>query len=69
VADLMIEGRRSGFDVPGTAARAYRYHKAIYQQIEQGDAEGARAAMRSHLAEAEDTQRKVKALQAAVVAA
>lgn len=69
VADLMIEGRRSGFDVPGTAARAYRYHKAIYQQIELGDAEGARAAMRSHLAEAEDTQRKVKAMQAAVVGA
>jgi GntR family transcriptional repressor for pyruvate dehydrogenase complex len=64
VADLMIETRRSGFSVPGTAARAYRYHQAIYQQIEEGNAEGARNAMRQHLAEAEDTQRKVTRLRA-----
>lgn len=64
VADLLIETRRSGFDVPGTATRAYRYHKAIYKQVAQGNVEGARDAMRRHLAEAEDTQRKAKLMQA-----
>lgn len=58
ISEVMVEGRRLGFDVPGTAARAYRYHSAIFQQVKAGNVEGARKAMRDHLAEAADTMRK-----------
>lgn len=63
INEVMVEGRRLGFDVSGTAARAYRYHSAIFKQVKAGNVEGARNAMRDHLAEAADTMRKALALQ------
>jgi DNA-binding FadR family transcriptional regulator len=57
--------RRLGFSVPDAALRAAKYHRAILEQVQQGDAEGARAAMRDHLAEAEATMRQALAQQGA----
>jgi GntR family transcriptional repressor for pyruvate dehydrogenase complex len=44
--------------------RVHRYHSAIYEQVKQGSVEGARQAMRDHLAEAEDTMMRVMAMRA-----
>jgi GntR family transcriptional repressor for pyruvate dehydrogenase complex len=57
IADIMISVRRLGFDVPNASARTLKYHGAILEQVRQGDAEGARAAMRDHLDEAQATMR------------
>lgn len=62
VADILLTWRQFSFDVPGTPERAFVYHRAIYEQIQRGDAEGARRAMREHLVESEDTMRKAIAL-------
>jgi GntR family transcriptional repressor for pyruvate dehydrogenase complex len=62
IADIMFKVRYLGFDVPDTITRAVKYHRAILEQIEAGNAEGARQAMREHLAESEDTQRRAMAL-------
>ena len=62
IADIMFKVRYLGFDVPDTIARAVKYHRAILEQIKAGDAEGARQAMREHLVESEDTQRRAMAL-------
>jgi GntR family transcriptional repressor for pyruvate dehydrogenase complex len=56
VADVLLEVRRTGYDVPGTPARALRHHADILQQVRLGDSEGARQAMRTHLSESWDTQ-------------
>jgi DNA-binding FadR family transcriptional regulator len=45
--------------IPGVLARALREHEAIAQAVVRGDAEGARAAMHTHLAQ---TQRDVISL-------
>ncbi|MCI0348719.1 MAG: FCD domain-containing protein, partial [Acidobacteriales bacterium] len=44
--------------------RSYKYHRAIYEQVKQSSAEGARQAMRDHLAEAEETIMRVMAMRA-----
>lgn len=62
VADIMFKVRYLGFDVPDAITRAVKYHRAILKQVEAGNAEGARQAMREHLAESEDTQRRAMAL-------
>jgi GntR family transcriptional repressor for pyruvate dehydrogenase complex len=58
VADIMVQVRHLGFAVPGATERTLRHHRAIFAQVERSDWEGARQAMREHLAEAEDTQRR-----------
>lgn len=58
VADIMAQVRHLGFAVPGAAERTMKHHRAIFEQVQRGDWEGARQAMRDHLAEAEDTQRR-----------
>lgn len=63
LAEIMIEVRYSAFAVPDTPARAVRMHQAIFEQVQAGDAQGARQAMEAHLIEAEETQRKVLALR------
>jgi GntR family transcriptional repressor for pyruvate dehydrogenase complex len=62
LAEIMLEVRCSGFKVPDTPARAVRMHQAIFEQVQWGDAQGARHAMEAHLLEAEETQRQVLAL-------
>jgi GntR family transcriptional repressor for pyruvate dehydrogenase complex len=62
ISDVMLEGRRTGFNVPGTPERGLKYHRAIFDQIKAGDPEGARQAMREHLVEAEETLRKAMSL-------
>jgi GntR family transcriptional repressor for pyruvate dehydrogenase complex len=64
VVDIMLKVREMGFSVPGTPARAFRYHQAILEQIKAGDPERARQAMREHLIESEDTMRRALTLLA-----
>jgi GntR family transcriptional repressor for pyruvate dehydrogenase complex len=59
VSELMVEVRRLAFTRHGAPARSYRYHGAIYEQVQQSNAAGAREAMRDHLVEAEVTLRRV----------
>lgn len=63
VNELMIEVRQLAFRTLGAPARSYRYHRAIFDQVQAGDADGAREAMRDHLVEAEQTLRKALAMQ------
>jgi GntR family transcriptional repressor for pyruvate dehydrogenase complex len=63
VGDIMFNVRYLGFDVSGTITRALRYHRAIFEQVKACDVEGARQAMREHLAESEETIRQAIALQ------
>lgn len=65
ITDIMVTVRRLGFGVPNAALRAAKYPRAILKQVQQGNAEGAREAMRDHLAEAEATMRQALAQQAA----
>ena len=58
VNELMVEVRRLAFTTHGAPARSYRYHRGIFDKVEQQNTEGARAAMRDHLIEAEVTLRK-----------
>lgn len=62
LTDLMQDGRRLGYTVSGTAKRAFEHHKNIFTQIDRGNADSARDAMRSHLTEAHETWRKATAL-------
>jgi GntR family transcriptional repressor for pyruvate dehydrogenase complex len=61
IADIMVGVRRLGFMIPDAAGRTLKYHGAILEQVRAGDAEGARAAMRDHLDEAEATMRQALA--------
>jgi GntR family transcriptional repressor for pyruvate dehydrogenase complex len=47
-SDLLREGRRRIFMVPGELAKARDWHQAIFEAIERRDPEGARAAMANH---------------------
>jgi GntR family transcriptional repressor for pyruvate dehydrogenase complex len=58
VNELMVEVRRLAFRTHGAPARSYRYHRAIFDQVELRHADAAREAMRNHLIEAEVTLRK-----------
>jgi GntR family transcriptional repressor for pyruvate dehydrogenase complex len=58
ISDLMLDVRRTGFQVPGTPERALAHHHEILKWVSQGDPERARQAMREHLVEAEETQRR-----------
>jgi GntR family transcriptional regulator, transcriptional repressor for pyruvate dehydrogenase complex len=47
-SDLLREGRRRIFTVPGELAKARYWHQAIFEAIERRDSEAARAAMANH---------------------
>lgn len=60
IADLLMEIRLTGFSLPGTAERSYRYHMPIFERIQAGDRSGARKAMADHLHESEATFQKAR---------
>ena len=49
ISDLLREGRRRSFHVPGELAAAREWHKIIFSAIERHDAERARRAMAEHM--------------------
>jgi GntR family transcriptional regulator, transcriptional repressor for pyruvate dehydrogenase complex len=51
VVDLLQEMRAQIFEVTGGPIRGQQHHRVILAAVEAGDAEGARAAMLSHLAQ------------------
>ncbi|HWQ14518.1 MAG TPA: FadR/GntR family transcriptional regulator [Roseiflexaceae bacterium] len=58
IADVLLEVRRMGFEVPGSHQDALAYHQAIFEQVRAGDPPGAREAMSVHLANAEQVMRE-----------
>jgi len=56
MAKVLFRVRATGYDVPGTAQRAYAHHKAILEAVKSSDAAAASEAMTAHLLEAEQTQ-------------
>ena len=64
IVEILRKVREMAFDIPSAPLRAYQYHSAIMTQVQQGNAEGARQAMRDHLDEAEDTLLRAMALYA-----
>ncbi len=62
IADIMFKVRQLGYDVPGMPTRSLRHHRAVFEQVAAGDAEGAYQAMFEHMAEAEETLRQAVAL-------
>jgi GntR family transcriptional repressor for pyruvate dehydrogenase complex len=48
-SELLREGRRRIFNVPGELARARQWHHAIYEAIASRDADAAREAMAAHM--------------------
>jgi len=64
VVEIMRKLREMAFDIPPAPNRAYKYHRAILEQVKIGDGDGARQAMREHLVEAEDTILRAMALYA-----
>lgn len=48
-SELLREGRRRIFNVPGELARAREWHQAIYEAIASRDADAAREAMAGHM--------------------
>jgi GntR family transcriptional repressor for pyruvate dehydrogenase complex len=61
VADTLTDYRRVGFRVQDMPDRSLRHHRAIFEQVHAGSAEGACATMRDHLIEAEETIREAQA--------
>lgn len=64
IVEILRKVREMAFDIPSAPLRAYQYHSAIMQQVEQGNPDRARQAMRDHLEEAEDTLLRAMALYA-----
>lgn len=58
ISEVMLEIRRLGYEVTGATERSLKYHRAIFDQVKAGEAEGARQAMSEHLAEGEETLHK-----------
>ncbi|MFN2221846.1 MAG: FadR/GntR family transcriptional regulator [Chloroflexota bacterium] len=48
-SELLREGRRRIFNVPGELAKARQWHQAIYEAIASRDADAAREAMAAHM--------------------
>lgn len=49
ISDLLKEGRRRSFRVPGELVAAREWHKKIFSAIERHDVDGARRAMMEHM--------------------
>jgi GntR family transcriptional repressor for pyruvate dehydrogenase complex len=60
MSDILVGFRQIGYQVPGMPARSLYHHRAIYEQVAAGSAEGARNAMRCHLDESEQTVREAQ---------
>jgi GntR family transcriptional repressor for pyruvate dehydrogenase complex len=60
---ILLSIRLLGYSTPGNPDRALRYHRAILEQVRDGNIKGARDAMQSHLFEAEETVHLALALQ------
>lgn len=60
IADMLIEVRRTGIQLPETPAKAYQHHQRVLERITAGDRAGARKAMRDHLRESEQTFQKAR---------
>ena len=58
VAEMLVEVRLTGIQLPETPQKAFVHHTRILDRIKAGDRAGARKAMQSHLQEAEDTYKK-----------
>jgi GntR family transcriptional repressor for pyruvate dehydrogenase complex len=48
-SELLREGRRRIFNVPGELAKARQWHQAIYEAIASRDSDAAREAMAAHM--------------------
>jgi GntR family transcriptional repressor for pyruvate dehydrogenase complex len=48
-SELLREGRRRIFNVPGELAKARQWHQAVYEAIANRDADAARKAMAAHM--------------------
>ena len=60
VSDVLVGFRRLSYQVSSMPTRSLHHHQAVYAQVTAGSAEGARDAMRNHLAEAEQTVREAQ---------
>jgi GntR family transcriptional repressor for pyruvate dehydrogenase complex len=63
ISDLLREGRRRSFLVPGELAEAREWHKKIFSAIERHDTQGARRAMIEHMGQ---VQRSLDAYKAVI---
>jgi GntR family transcriptional repressor for pyruvate dehydrogenase complex len=62
IADTLLSFRLMALRVPGMPGRSLHYHQAIFEQVQAGSAAGARAAMRDHMDEAQQTIREAQTL-------
>jgi GntR family transcriptional regulator, transcriptional repressor for pyruvate dehydrogenase complex len=62
IADTLLSFRLMALRVPGMPGRSLRYHQAIFKQVQAGSAAGARAAMRDHMDEAQQTIHEAQTL-------
>ncbi|HEU5088717.1 MAG TPA: FadR/GntR family transcriptional regulator [Roseiflexaceae bacterium] len=60
IADMLIEVRRTGIQLPETPAKAYQHHQRVLERIAARDRAGARKAMQDHLRESEQTFQKAR---------
>lgn len=60
IADMLIEVRRTGVQLPDTPQKAYAHHITIFERIAAQDRVGARKAMLDHLRESEETFQKAR---------
>ncbi len=60
IADMLMEVRMTGINLPETPQKAYQHHQAIFEQIKAQDQPGARRAMQAHLRESEETFQKAR---------
>jgi GntR family transcriptional repressor for pyruvate dehydrogenase complex len=58
IAEILLAVRRLGMRLPESHHHALKFHGAILQAVQAGDAEAARDAMRAHLVESEQTMRR-----------
>ncbi len=58
LVEVMIEVRLLSLRVPGIVSEALGFHERIYESVEAGDIEGARAAMDAHMDQASEALRQ-----------
>jgi GntR family transcriptional repressor for pyruvate dehydrogenase complex len=63
VADIMLEVRRLGGQVPGSFENGMAHHRALFDRIKNQDVTGARQAMLAHLIDSEAIMRRGQQIQ------
>lgn len=63
VADIMLEVRRLGGQVPGSFENGRAHHRALFARIKSQDVNGARQAMLAHLIDSEEIMRRGQQIQ------